>query len=332
MIIYGQKRIKGLKAQDGQSLAEIIIALAIFSFLAVLVSKAVLGGIIGLSQSEKTASASFLADEALEALINIRDSSWNRLVYSQSGLEAGSGFWELSGEGTSSNINGFMRKIELFPVYRDSAYEIAAASDPNAFLDLETKEAKATVSWSNGAAGTSSISKSLLISNWGSFLSTQSDWSGGGGQSEFIDASKYYSDDGRINASTAGNISLAPVSSSTYETIGYLVSSAFDLGAEASPGIIYADWSRPDNCPVCDVRLQLQSAADAGGTPGSWTTSWSGPDGNDGDEDDFYSATTTGALIHFDHNDKRWLRYKTILTGNGVSTPELREIRIDHKR
>ena len=39
------------------------------------------------------------------------------------------------------------------------------------------------------------------------------------------------------------------------------------------------------------IKLQIKTAPDSGGSPGTWTPTWSGPEGNDGDETDFFTIS-----------------------------------------
>ena len=60
------------------------------------------------------------------------------------------------------------------------------------------------------------------------------------------------------------------------------------------------------------------------------TAEWSGPDGKDGDETDYF-ITSGGELIHPDHNGDQWIRYKVELSSDGRDTPILQEVLINYK-
>ena len=114
-----------------------------------------------------------------------------------------------------------------------------------------------------------------------------------------------------------------------YALLGTLTSSAFDTGGSAYWGVIEWDEIIPSCSPVCDVQLQIQTAPDGGGSPGVWSPNWSGPDGEDGDDTDYYTASSS-ERIHTDHNLDQWIRYRVTLTGDGDSTPTFEEVRIDY--
>ncbi len=115
-----------------------------------------------------------------------------------------------------------------------------------------------------------------------------------------------------------------------YVSQGYLISSAFDTSDTSAIQAI--DWSElTASCqPTCYIRFQIQSAPDNTGAPGAWTANWSGPDGDDGDDTDYFSAAD-GQLINTDHNGDQWVRYRVELIGDGTATPALFESRINYK-
>lgn len=122
-----------------------------------------------------------------------------------------------------------------------------------------------------------------------------------------------------------------PTASGNYATNGAYVSNAFDTGGLSAINVIEWDWSKTNlNCSLCNIRLQIQTAPDAGGSPGVWSPTWSGPEGEDGDETDYYTIST-GELIHTDHNGDQWVRYRAILDGDGNDTPVLEEVRINYQ-
>ena len=78
------------------------------------------------------------------------------------------------------------------------------------------------------------------------------------------------------------------------------------------------------------VVRKIKPATDAGGSPGAWSSTWSGPEGDDGDERDFFRRAW-GGLIHTDHNGDQWIRYRATLDGDGTETPILEEVKIYYK-
>lgn len=116
-----------------------------------------------------------------------------------------------------------------------------------------------------------------------------------------------------------------------YRLSGEYISSAFNGGSLVSFASIEWKWSKTNPaCSSCNIKLQIQTALDVGGVPGPWTSTWSGPEGNDGDETDYYTIST-GQLIHKVHNKNQWFRYKAVLEGDGVDSPILEEVKIYYK-
>ena len=76
---------------------------------------------------------------------------------------------------------------------------------------------------------------------------------------------------------------------------------------------------------TCVIRLQIRTATSQLGLD---SAEWSGPEGKDGDETDYFTINT-GELIHTDHNGDRWLRYRVTFDGDGSATAILEEITIN---
>jgi len=317
--------------ETGQSLVEIVIAMAIFSLMAVSMIGLLFGGLTLSLEGGKITEAGLLAQEGLEALRSIKARAWNELIFDRSAVQVVSNEWSLVGENTIEEIGDFSRTIDFFDVYRNLQNEIVSFDDAGSFLDLESKKITATVSWDTGRGITNSVEKTFLLTNWDSDDWVQTNWSDGGGQQIFDNVGFYDFDDGNIEVGVVGEISLKEIATSTFLSSGYLVSSAYDLGLNNAPSLIYADIEMPELCLVCEVSIQIQSALDVGGSPGPWSSFWSGFEGEDNDESDYYTASSIGVLVHTDHNDDRWLRYKIILSGDGNTTPIVKEIKINHK-
>jgi len=64
-------------SQKGQSLLEVIIALAIFALISSALVSLSLGGFVGLEQGGEHMQAQALAQEGIEAVRSIRDRAWN---------------------------------------------------------------------------------------------------------------------------------------------------------------------------------------------------------------------------------------------------------------
>jgi prepilin-type N-terminal cleavage/methylation domain-containing protein len=147
----------------------------------------------------------------------------------------------------------------------------------------------------------------------------QVDWSAGSGQENFTNPSAYFSDDGNIDTSVAGNVTLKEAFGE-YNPNGSFISSIFDVG---SPSNFYSlSWS-PTNQPVQagldSLKFQLASNEEVTATS---TWDFIGPDGT---ENTFY--TITDSPIASDHSGDRYIRYKAFLhTDNATSTPTLSNV------
>jgi len=144
----------------------------------------------------------------------------------------------------------------------------------------------------------------------------QTDWSGGSGQVNFIDETKYWSQDGNINDDN-GEIKLVKIGNN-YRPSGWLISSTFDTGAASNFYNII--WQPSDQPPQTEVKFQI--ATSSVNPPESWD--FKGPDGT---PNTYYTLSDTN--IYSGHNGDRYLRYKVFLsTQNQSVTPNVAEIAI----
>lgn len=148
---------------------------------------------------------------------------------------------------------------------------------------------------------------------------TQSDWSGGAGQTAFIDSTMYFDGDGSLDVATAGIISLREVASD-YLASGYLTSSTFDTGS-SSTNYSEISWL-PSSQPVAtgsnSVRFQIATNND------NLTWNFVGPDGT---ASTYY--TSANRTISSVHNGTRYIRYRLFLSTDDTSvTPSISDINI----
>jgi type II secretory pathway pseudopilin PulG len=196
----------------GQSLLELILAIAIFGLVAASVASLSLGGFVGIEQGGKHTKAAAYAQEGLEAVRSIKDRAWNELVYTTSSISINANVWVFDGEGTTDTIDGYSRTISFHDVCRDVNDNITPC--PGSYTDISTKEVISEINWTTGIGINNSVSYSGYLSNWEGIDWTQTDWTGGGGQSIWSDPSRYESDDGNIETSLGGQISLLSVGDS----------------------------------------------------------------------------------------------------------------------
>jgi Tfp pilus assembly protein PilV len=104
-----------------------------------------------------------------------------------------------------------------------------------------------------------------------------------------------------------------------------LTSSDFDTGAISKIQVFEWDETLP-GAPYI-AKFQIRTATTQAGLS---SAEWSGPEGKDGDTTDYFT-TSTGSLIHIDHNDDRWMQYKAFLSGDGDETPIVEELKMNYK-
>ncbi len=109
-----------------------------------------------------------------------------------------------------------------------------------------------------------------------------------------------------------------------YYSDGYLESNTF--GPYDNFNLIQWTEDVPVACSDCAVKVQVKTSPDGI----TWSSEWSGPDGeDDGDEDDYYELSD-GELIHSDHIQDQYIRYRATLLSDTTDTPILEDITINY--
>ena len=196
--------------QDGQTLIETVVALALFSLLAIALVSLLLGGTSGSLEGAEHTRADALAQEGIEAARSIRDRAWNELRYTSSGVSASLKNWTFSGEGTFDINPPFTRTVTTASVCRSAGGDIEAC--PGSSTDPDTLYVTSAVSWKSSGGANLIRSRSSYFTNWDSSQWMQTDWSGGAGQSLWSDVTKYDINGGGIHHTTSGQITLASLS------------------------------------------------------------------------------------------------------------------------
>jgi len=133
------------KIEKGISIIEILIVIAIITIALVsLLGVATFSLKISILIKENTQAVN-LAQEAIEATRNIRDSNWTKLTNGNHGLTNAGGYWEFIG--TENVINGFTRTILIENVSRNPITDDIETTYNPANNDQNTKKATITVSW-----------------------------------------------------------------------------------------------------------------------------------------------------------------------------------------
>lgn len=143
----------------GFSLIEVVVASAIISIITFSIVSSAQKGLVLSQRALHQTQASYLLEEAAEAVKTIRDANWATI----SGLTVGTTYylsfntttniWSLST--TANTIDGFFtRKVQLSAVNRDASDDIASSGT----LDSRTKKVNINIAWP-GDGGT--VTKSL---------------------------------------------------------------------------------------------------------------------------------------------------------------------------
>lgn len=101
--------------EKGQSLIELLIAIAIFVIVVSSFAFFLLDSYAGGRLAEEITVADFLAEEGMEAVRSIRDDSWDSLIAGDHGLAISANTWILQGsqEDLSDQFNKGLRKITI---------------------------------------------------------------------------------------------------------------------------------------------------------------------------------------------------------------------------
>lgn len=132
-------------AQPGVSLVEVLLAAAIFSFLTIAFSGALVYGRTSTADAGERMRAAQLADEGVQAVTNIRNHSFGNLTNGTFGLAQAGNTWTLSGSSDTTDI--FTRSVTI--------------------ADNGTNRKKVTsqVNWTQGT-NTATTSVVTVLTNW----------------------------------------------------------------------------------------------------------------------------------------------------------------------
>lgn len=189
---------------------------------------------------------------------------------------------------------------------------IVAPKDPQSLL-VTVKDASTQLPLSNASVRLEKVGYDTTLTTSHGFM-RQTDWSGGSGQADFTDPSKYFDTDGNVEINNpAGEIRLIEIFN-VYAPEGYLISSTFDTGSVSNfHQILWQPQAQPPDTGPDSVRFQVATNNDKN------TWNFLGPDGT---SNTFY--TIANQNINPIHNGDRYIRYKAFLqTANTDWTPSI---------
>ncbi len=205
--------------------------------------------------------------------------------------------------------------LSLLPNSNQNVQLILAPSNPNTLL-VAVKDGATGLPISGAEVTIEKSGVSSVLATGEGYL-TQTDWSGGAGQSVFTDTTKYFSGDvDVIDGSPVGELHLRQVAG-LYQTPAELESSTFDVGSASNfHELSWEPISQSAQTGPSAVRFQIATNNDA--------TTWDylGPDGT---ASTYYTVSNTS--INGVHNGTRYLRYKLFLsTDDPLYTPSISDI------
>ncbi|MBU0732028.1 LamG domain-containing protein [Patescibacteria group bacterium] len=126
----------------GISIAEVLIAIGIFSLVAAGIILLVTDAYDLSRFSAERNVAQAIVDEGMEATESIRQRAWNELTYGTHGLDDSLGYWVFSG--IEDDLDPYTRITTVSEVYRDASGNIV---DVGGTLDPQTKKVAVRVTW-----------------------------------------------------------------------------------------------------------------------------------------------------------------------------------------
>lgn len=147
-----------LKKQDGFSIVELIVALALFAIFVSGAAILVVGAYTSTRRGEALTQAALSTQQAFEAVNSISGYQYNQLVAGDYALDDSSGEWEIStAAGTEDVI------VTIADVDRDSSNDIATSGTD----DPHTRFLTTTVNYEVNEANSRTIEASQYITDWG---------------------------------------------------------------------------------------------------------------------------------------------------------------------
>jgi prepilin-type N-terminal cleavage/methylation domain-containing protein len=181
----------------------------------------------------------------------------------------------------------------------------------------------------DASSSTALENASVTLTDGGSYTQTlltggsvwlQNNWAGGSGQALWSSStpSMYFQDNGNVNVSTAGQVTLKKIGNSYTNATGTLVSSAFDTGTNATNYTILS-WAPASQSASTTVVFQVAANNDDA------TWNYVGPDDT---ANTYFTSPGQDMGSILDNNE--FFRYKVFLsTANTTKTPTLTSVNVN---
>ncbi len=213
-------------------------------------------------------------------------------------------------------------QLAVAPGTDNDVVMILAPKKPNSLL-VSVKDAATGLPLSDSSVNLSGVSYQKTITTNLGYLS-QTDWSGGAGQWDWVSSSQFWQSDGNISTNDiAGTLVLKKVGEN-YVQNGWLESSVFDTGSASTTyrQISWLPLTQASSTGTGDVRVQIATSND----PATTTWNYLGPDGT---ASSFYTVDTPE--INVIHRRDRFLRYKIFLqTDDLMVSPLISDLAITY--
>lgn len=157
-------KLKLFSGSSGQSIIEIIVALAIFITIASGSIIAIIGSLSTTRLAEEETTAALFAQQGIEATQSIRNQDWDNLTNGDHGVDAGGGSWSFSGTSDDPDGTGkYTRVVNVADVQRDGNEDIVSSGGT---VDDETKLITSTVTWNFTPGRNNEVQSTTYLTNW----------------------------------------------------------------------------------------------------------------------------------------------------------------------
>ncbi|PWB38665.1 MAG: hypothetical protein C3F02_03055 [Parcubacteria group bacterium] len=196
------------KNKKGFSLIELLVAISFVAVIIVL-TISISGHSFQLRRfNQERTQAIFDATEGIEAANLI---SWSNLSSGQYHPVVSGGTWNLA-SGSELLDGKYTRLLTVSDVYRASSTNgqvHGAIVATGGYLDPDTKKITVDITWPSAIGQEKSVALENFRYRWGATRWIQTDWSGGAGQNQWSDPTKFYTKDSGIDVSFAGTATLS---------------------------------------------------------------------------------------------------------------------------
>lgn len=211
-----------------------------------------------------------------------------------------------------------MQQVSVLPNTNQSFSLILGPATTNSLLVIVQDSLGNPIEGANVQLQKASSGLDITKITGGSVWTTQ-DWSGGGGQTDLVDPTKYFQDDGNISATGVPSGLRLFNNGTSYAPAGSLISSTFDSGT-AITAYTTLTWQPTSQDPATVLKFQVATNND------NLTWNFMGPD-NTGNT--YY--TVPGTTLSSANNGRRYIRYKAFLSTTDTSkTPVLTSVNINY--